>query len=498
MLLTSFGGAVTLLIRLNIAIAVTGPTGCASEFNWSNTETAWVLSAFYVGYALSQVLGGHLSLRFGGKAVHLFAVLWSCAGEALTPVVAGRIRLLLALRVAMGLGEGLQWPAVYKLFSHWVPTAERSRAVSFFWAMGNVAIAVSLMLTPVMQAAWGWRASFYVFAAVGAAWGVLYALFVSSTPGRGACGVLAVSQEEVVFIHSQIVSPSMAHGEPVPWRRILTAPAVWVLTATHFCSDWPKYVLVSFGPTFLASALGFDLAASGIVSAVPYLGQTAACAIAGVLSDWLLVRGVRVGLVRSLMMVLGMLVPGLVMLGIGFSKGRVMAVSLFSFPIALSGFASAGFAVNHLEIAPAYAGVLMGFTNTLANTSGFLGPVVAGATLDAFGCTKTFPQTPRCLSGWRMIWAIAGLIYIAASVCWIMFARYDIVIPAPDPARRGTTGNKRTPLLAELDAEDRKIFSTYDLLQGNMPPHAKQGEYGYRSIDLVNASKTPAERFQTT
>lgn len=489
-LLSSLGGAVTLLIRLNIAIAVTGPTGCAFEFHWTNTQTAWVISSFYVGYSASQVLGGHLSIRFGGKRVHLFSVLWSCVGEALTPLVAGRFELLIILRVLMGLGEGPQWPSCYKLFSHWVPTSERSRAVSFFWAMGNVAIAASLMLTPVMQAAWGWRASFFVFSAVGGFWALLFSIFVSSSPGGGTCGVLTVSQEEIFFIRSQIVDPSANLGVSVPWRRILAAPAVWVLTVTHFCSDWPKYVLVSFGPTFLSTALGFNLSASGIVSAVPYFGQTVACTVAGLTADALLLRGVPVRLVRSLMMAAGMLLPGLVMVGIGFSSTHVLAVTLFSLPIALSGFASAGFAVNHLEIAPAFAGILMGFTNSFANTAGFLGPVVAGATLDAFGCTAKYPQTTRCLEGWKMIWVIAGAIYVLAALYWMLFARYDIVIAPPE--RRlalDGVGGSRVPLLNGGEALRRAIFSTYDLLpRGPRSLPAREDEHPYKSIGLVTGS----------
>jgi hypothetical protein len=44
----------------------------------------------------------------------------------------------------------------------------------------------------------------------------------------------------------------------------------------------------------------------------------------------------------------------------------------------INGAAFAGFGVNHIDIASNHAGILMGITNTVANTSGFLAPYVAG------------------------------------------------------------------------------------------------------------------------
>ena len=38
----------------------------------------------------------------------------------------------------------------------------------------------------------------------------------------------------------------------------------------------------------------------------------------------------------------------------------------------------AGYNVNHLDIAPRYAGVLMGITNTAGTLPGIFGPYVAG------------------------------------------------------------------------------------------------------------------------
>lgn len=46
--------------------------------------------------------------------------------------------------------------------------------------------------------------------------------------------------------------------------------------------------------------------------------------------------------------------------------------------VGFSGLNAIGYAVNHLDIAPPFAGVLMGLTNTFASTPGFISPQITG------------------------------------------------------------------------------------------------------------------------
>jgi ACS family sodium-dependent inorganic phosphate cotransporter-like MFS transporter 9 len=43
------------------------------DLHWSKTEVGTVLSSFFWGYALTQILGGYLSDRFGAERVLLAA-----------------------------------------------------------------------------------------------------------------------------------------------------------------------------------------------------------------------------------------------------------------------------------------------------------------------------------------------------------------------------------------------------------------------------------------
>jgi sugar phosphate permease len=50
---------------------------CEKSLEWSKTEVGTVLSSFFWGYALTQILGGYLSDRFGAERVLLTAgLIW--------------------------------------------------------------------------------------------------------------------------------------------------------------------------------------------------------------------------------------------------------------------------------------------------------------------------------------------------------------------------------------------------------------------------------------
>lgn len=61
---------------------------------------------------------------------------------------------------------------------------------------------------------------------------------------------------------------------------------------------------------------------------------------------------------------------------------RVLTVFLLTLGVGLNGSIYSGFKINHLDITPRFAGILMAFTNCTANLAGLLAPIVAGNLID--------------------------------------------------------------------------------------------------------------------
>ncbi|CAG5136826.1 unnamed protein product [Candidula unifasciata] len=99
-----------------------------------------------------------------------------------------------------------------------------------------------------------------------------------------------------------------------------------------------------------------------------------------------------------------------------FDESRTVAVSLLVAAVGISGFTMAGYSVNHLDIAPAFAGTLFGITNTIGTTTGFIGPVILGA------LTK-HQNSPQ---HWNTFFYITSGIFFTGGLLFLLFAQGEI------------------------------------------------------------------------
>ena len=90
--------------RANLATCI---LPMSTDLGWNLGQQGIVLSSFFAGYAVTQILGGYLADRFGGSLVlQTGMVLWSVL-TVLTPMASahGIIPAVMA-RIGLGLGEG--------------------------------------------------------------------------------------------------------------------------------------------------------------------------------------------------------------------------------------------------------------------------------------------------------------------------------------------------------------------------------------------------------
>lgn len=61
---------------------------------------------------------------------------------------------------------------------------------------------------------------------------------------------------------------------------------------------------------------------------------------------------------------------------VAYAKSATQATLALTIGVAFSGFAISGFNVNHLDIAPRYASILMGLSNGIGTIAGLVCPIV--------------------------------------------------------------------------------------------------------------------------
>ena len=75
-------------------------------YSWSAEEQGFILGAFFYGYVITQVPGGYLSEKYGGKWFFGLGTFSSAIFTLLTPMAAkGGLPSLIIIRFLIGLGN---------------------------------------------------------------------------------------------------------------------------------------------------------------------------------------------------------------------------------------------------------------------------------------------------------------------------------------------------------------------------------------------------------
>jgi len=385
--------------RVNISVAI---IPMARDRGYDPAAQGMVLSAFFWGYVVSQLLGGWMADRFGGKRILAFGVAtWSLA-TFLTPPASTSFTMLLLVRALLGVGEGVNFPAIHSLAARWTRASERARALALNLSGIHLGSVLALLSTPPLILAVGWPAVFYVSGALGMLWVVAWSLMAANSPEDSG----AVTPQELALILAD--RPEVARIQSIPWRRIFGEKAVWAIILAHVCNNWGLYILLLWMPTYLNRTLGVPMARVGNYALIPWLATFIASNLGGWACDWLLARGLSVTALRKLMQTLAFTLGALPLFVLPAISSPGVAILLLTISAMSSALAFSGFGVNHLDVGPRYAGVLMGISNTAATVPGVVGVAVTGLILQATG-------------SFTMVFYLTAVIYLVGLVGYLLW-----------------------------------------------------------------------------
>jgi sugar phosphate permease len=401
----ALAGFICYIDRVAISVTI---LPMAEEFGWDRSVQGLVLSSFFMGYLLTQIAGGVLADRFGGKIVLAVGlVAWSVA-TMLTPLAAvAGLGFLLLVRIGMGAGEGVAFPAIWSLYSSWVPVTERSRTIGLTISASPLGTVVALLLVPWIVQALGWEWAFYLFGGVGILWYVVWQRVASDNPAQHP----GISAEELAVIASGTEPQSESTKRPTV-REFLSSKPVWAIIVCHFCFNWGNYVLLAWLPTFVSDGLGVDFALVGVFAMVPHFAFFFFANVAGWCTDTLIARGMRLILVRKLMTVVGFSGGAIALASVGYMTSAFAAIAAVAIGLAASSFAIGGFCSNHMDVAPKHAGALMGLSNTAGTLPGIIGVYVSGLILEA-------------TQSWQLVFQVAAAIYVFGMIVYLVFASVE-------------------------------------------------------------------------
>lgn len=388
--------------RVNISVAIIPMT---EYYQWDGKTKGLVLSSFFIGYMLAMIPTGWLANRYGGRTLMAVALVGWSAFTFLTPIAASlSFGALIITRILMGVGEAASFPAVYNLLARWVPKTEKTRAAAINLTGIPLGTIFGLSVTGWLVAHYGWQSVFYVFGAAGVVFAVIWFWLVRARPAEHP--TISAAERALLL---PLEDEAGGVGEPVPWRVLLSHSAVWALVINHFCANWTLYLMLTWLPSYFRDAQNLSITNSGLFSVAPWISQFVVGNLSGVVADKMIARGVSVTLVRKIMQCTGLWGAALCLLAASQATTPVYALMTMCGALGFGGMCWAGFASNHLDIAPRHADVLWSISNTAGTLPGIIGVIATGWLLDVTG-------------GYTATFMVAAGINVVGGLIWLIWA----------------------------------------------------------------------------
>lgn len=384
-----FGGlTVNYLDRSTLSVAL--PT-MSDDLDIGPEIQGFILSSFFLTYAVCQLPAGALLDKYGVKRVFgLGAIWWSLATVGMG-LVRG-VGSLIGTRLLLGAGEAAGYPAPAKAVSRWFPRHERTLANSVWDNGARVGTAIALPLVTMLVSAFHWRVAFISCGLLGFLWIIAWWRLYHEPDDHPK-----LTEEERTYIEAGGArvgqTPEQADDAPkVRWRDLFRYRTVWGMMLGFFCLNYVIYFFITWFPSYLVDERGFDLLKLGFFGTVPGIVAIAGSLLGGFTADRLLRKGWSLTRVRKTCLVSGTLCSSVIALAVVVPTASG-ALALLSLSYASLTFSTASVASLPADVAPTAGHVasLAGIQNFASNVAGVLGPIVTGFLIGASGGSYLVP-----------------------------------------------------------------------------------------------------------
>jgi MFS transporter, ACS family, D-galactonate transporter len=376
--LLGLGVLVNYFDRVNLSVS---HEALYTTFGISTITFGYLSGAYNWTYAMCQLPVGALLDKFGIKRVgRVSTFLWSVAsfGAAVTPRLGG----FFAARFLLGVGEAPTFPANAKAIGYWFPPKQRSFATSIFDSAAKLAPAVGVPLIGILLLKVGWRWSFAITGIVSL---IYFLIFwrVYRDPDDDP----KLSQREREYIAgdaSAEVGQQHRPSEDASLGYLLRQRKVLGLALGFGSYNYVFYLLLTWLPSYLASALHINLLHSFLYTGVPWLFATFTdMVVGGWLVDALIERGWDANRVRKIILV-GGTAFGLGILGAAHAHSATRALIWISISIGgLAAAAPVGWSIPSLIAPRSSVGKVGGIVNFSNQLSGIAAPIITGYLVSA-------------------------------------------------------------------------------------------------------------------
>ncbi len=368
---------ITFLDRLCISVA--GPR-MQDELGIPPERWGWVLGAFVLAYGLFEIPTGAMGDRIGQRKVLTRIVLW-WSGFTMLTGFASSLAPLIVIRFLFGAGEAGAYPNMAGVVARWFPPLERASAQGYIWGASRAGGALAPLLVVPIQSALGWRASFWIFGAVGVVWCAVWWWWYRDASPTG----------------------HVTSHDAAPWGKLWSNPQMWIILAMYGTYAWGSWFYFSWLPTYLVKGRGFSQGEMALFTSLPFAMGAAANVMGGYLSDFAVRKlGQRRG--RTIIGSVCLSASALLLIATAYSTSKTATVVLLSLGFGVMDLMLPSAWAICLDIGGRHAGSVTGAMNMSGQFGGFL-------------CTIVFGYVVAIFNDYNLpLLIIAGMLFTAAAL----------------------------------------------------------------------------------
>ena len=377
------------------------------QLKWTNEEFGLVNSAFQGAYAIALLFFGWFIDKYGTKVGYAVSItVWSVAalGHALVASVGG----FFVARIALGLGEGGNFPSAIKAVALWFPKKERALATSIFNSGTNVGAIIAPAVVPWIAFTWGWQAAFIAAGLAGFVW-LLFWFPLYDVPEK----IKKLSASELTHIRSDLEEEKTTK---IPWLQLLGYRQTWSFIVAKFLTDPVWWFFLIWLPDYFKQTRHLDIKTSWVHLVTIYSIVTILSIIGGWVTGyltktgWTVTRARKTGMFVFAVLVLPILVvtevgdwTAVMLIGLAGAAHQAWSANLFT-------------TVSDMFPKRAVASII-GIGGMAGAIGGMLFPFITGRLLDAFKASG------NVTAGYAVLFSICGFAYL------VSFALHHLLAP---------------------------------------------------------------------
>lgn len=352
-----FSSVICYIDRSNLSVAV--PL-LKVELGLGVSNVGVLLSAFFWSYASFQLLAGWLIDRYNVNWVLAAGFLvWTVATAATG--FAGGFASLLLLRLLLGMGESVAYPAYAKIFATYFTEGQRGLANSLIDVGCKVGPALGTFVGGLYMSHFGWRTFFMVLGVGAFPWLLCWVKWMPQRPAAARA----------------VAGPGF--GE------ILRNRSAWATFIGLFCGNYLLYFLITWLPYYLVHERHFSMETMAVAGALPFLCSAAATTVAGWISYRALASGMTPTHVRKTCTVVGLGFAAIIVLVPFIKDARAAMAVLILASMCYGIFSSSPWAIAQTIAGPLAAGRWAGMQNFIGNLAGVISPALTGLVVERTG-----------------------------------------------------------------------------------------------------------------